>query len=273
MLCCTKAVRLLLSGLMILLLAVMSALADDEEGFRLIFDGKTLDGWDGNPKFWRIEDGTIVGETTAENPTSHNTFLIWRGGEPADFELKAEFRLHNGNSGIQYRSIEKPQEWGRWVIGGYQADMDGANQYTGILYEERGRGIVALQGQKVEVGDDHKPRVIKQFAEPKDVLSHVKVGDWNDYHINAKGNRLVQIINGQKTMKLIDNDKDKRRMKGLIALQLHAGPPMKVEFRNLRLKESDFQEVFSADALEISIWDSNSDKEEPSAEGETVKKK
>ena len=130
--------------------------AEGEEGFKSIFDGKSLDGWDGDPRLWRVEEGTITGETTKENPAKRNTFLIWRGGKPADFELKAEFRMPNpgfANSGIQIRSWEGPE---KWRVSGYQPDMDGDNQFTGICYGENYRGMLAQRGQKVVIGKDHK---------------------------------------------------------------------------------------------------------------------
>ncbi|HEX5081926.1 MAG TPA: DUF1080 domain-containing protein, partial [Blastocatellia bacterium] len=111
---------------------------DDHTGFEAIFDGKTLNGWDGNPAFWRVESETIIGETTAEKPLKANTFLVWRAGQPKDFELKLEYRINSTNSGVQYRSVELP-EVGKWVLKGYQADIDFQNTYTGQLYEERGR--------------------------------------------------------------------------------------------------------------------------------------
>jgi hypothetical protein len=144
-----------LSTVGLLVLMPLAAAAGEDQGFKPIFDGKTLKGWDGNPKFWRVENGCIVGETTRENPTSGNTFIIWRGGKPADFELKAEYRLRNHNSGIQYRSFEVPGS--KWVVGGYQADIEGTGQFSGILYEERARGVLAQRGQQVVVGKDHKP--------------------------------------------------------------------------------------------------------------------
>jgi hypothetical protein len=119
---------------------------DDHTGFESIFDGMTLKGWDGDPQFWRVENETIIGESTAEKPVKVNTFLIWRGGQPKDFELKLEYRLNSTNSGVQYRSVELP-EVGKWVLKGYQADIDFANQFTGQLYEERGRGFLAMCGQ------------------------------------------------------------------------------------------------------------------------------
>jgi hypothetical protein len=225
--------------LLVLLLVGRAAAGAEEEGFKPIFDGKTLQGWDGDAKLWRVEDGAITGQTTAENPTPHNTFLIWRGGRPADFELKLEFRMPDegfANSGVQYRSREEPEKVGKWVVAGYQADMDGENQYTGILYDERGRGILALRGQKSDVGKDHKPKVVEQFGDAKELAGAIKTRDWNEYHIIARGNRLIQKINGRLMIDVTDNDPKMQRAAGILALQIHAGPPMKVQFRNIRLK-------------------------------------
>jgi hypothetical protein len=226
------------AALCAVLTIVPSALVVGDDGFKPIFDGKTLDGWDGDPKLWRVEDGLITGETTAENPLKTNNFLIWRRGEPADFELMAEFRMPNpgfANSGIQYRSRELPI--GKWVVGGYQADMDGDNRYTGILYEERGRGIVGPRGQKVVIGDNHKPKVVGKLGDAAELQKTIKQGDWNEYHIIARGNHLQHIINGQLMADITDDDPQLRQSRGIIALQVHAGPPMKVQFRNIRLKE------------------------------------
>jgi len=216
-----------------LLLPVAAA---DDDGFRPIFDGKTLDNWEGNPAFWRVEDGAIVGETTADNPTKGNTFLIWRGGRPGDFELKIEYRLRNHNSGIQFRSWEDPDKWGKWVIGGYQADING-ERFTGILYGEKYRGILALRGQKTVIGENHKPKVVGSVGDPAELLEHVDLDGWNEFHIIAKGYHITQAINGHTMVEVTDEDVEQRRADGLIALQLHAGPPMKIEFRNIRLKQ------------------------------------
>jgi hypothetical protein len=228
----------LLALLVVFLIARSAAAAD--EGFKPLFDGKTLQGWEGDSKFWRVEDGTITGQTTAENPAPNNTFLIWRGGKLADFELKAEFRMPNAgfaNSGIQYRSRVEPEKIGRWVVGGYQADMDGDNQYTGILYDERGRGILALRGQRTVIRDNHHAKVVGVFGDPKELAKSIKNRRWNEYDIIARGNHLIQKINGQVMVDVTDNDPAKRRMEGVLALQVHAGDPMKVQFRNVRLKE------------------------------------
>src|SRR5205814_3711448 len=128
---------------------------DDHTGFQSIFDGATLKGWDGDPSLWRAENGIIVGQSTGEHPVKQNTFLIWRGGEPADFELKVEFRMNSTNSGVQIRSVQLPAgpDVGQWVMKGYQADIDFEYQYTGQIYEERGRGFLAMRGQAVYVPD------------------------------------------------------------------------------------------------------------------------
>ncbi|MBN2473943.1 MAG: DUF1080 domain-containing protein [Pirellulales bacterium] len=226
-----------LLGLLVVPLWLACPATADDEGFKPIFDGKTLEGWDGNPKFWRVEDGTITGETTAENPTNGNTFIIWRGGKPADFELKLECRLHNHNSGIQFRSFEDPEKFGKWVIGGYQTDVEGSGRFSGILYGERYRGILAERGDKTVIGSDHKPKIVGKVGDPDELLKKIDLTGWNEYEITAKGNHIVQKINGQVTVDVTDEDAEMARSDGLIALQLHAGPPMKVQFRNIRLKE------------------------------------
>ena len=208
----------------------------DREGFQPLFDGSTLNGWDGNPAFWRVEGGTIVGETTKENPLKLNTFLIWRGGTPGDFELKLDYKINNTNSGVQYRSVELP-DVGKWVLKGYQADIDFQNTYTGQLYEERGRGFLAMRGQATETGEGRKPRLIGNIKSGDDAKGAIKIGDWNTLHIIAQGNILVHILNGQVTSVVVDDDPKARAMSGLLGFQIHVGPPMRVEFRNIGLRK------------------------------------
>lgn len=208
---------------------------DDHTGFESLFDGKTLKGWDGDPQFWRAENDTIIGESTAEKPVKVNTFLIYRGSQPGDFELKVDLKMNSTNTGIQYRSIELP-DVGKWVLKGYQADMDFANQFTGLLYEERGRQFLAPRGQMVHIGPGNKKRVIANLRNPDDLKATIKVNDWNTYHIIARGNRLTHIINGHLFSEAIDDDPSGHSMGGLLGFQMHVGPPMKLELRNIWLK-------------------------------------
>jgi Domain of Unknown Function (DUF1080) len=207
---------------------------DDHTGFEVIFDGKTLKGWDGDSTYWRVENGEIIGESTAEKPLKANTFLIWRGGQPRDFELKLEYRINSTNSGIQYRSIELP-DVGKWVLKGYQADIDFQNTYTGQLYEERGRGFLAMRGQMTLLQPGKKGK-IADLRSGDELKGFIKVNDWNQFHIIARGNVLTHILNGHLMAEAVDDDAAGRAMSGLIGFQMHVGPPMKVEFRNIRLK-------------------------------------
>ncbi|MBL8191202.1 MAG: DUF1080 domain-containing protein [Acidobacteria bacterium] len=207
---------------------------DDRSGFTQIFDGKTLKGWDGNPDAWRVENETIVGESTAEKPLKANTFIIYRGSQPGDFELKLEYRINSTNSGVQYRSAELP-EVGKWVLKGYQADIDFNNQYTGQLYEERGRGFLAMRGQVTQITPGKK-QIIANLRSGDDLKAAIKNNDWNTLHIIARGNRLTHILNGHLMAEVIDDDPAGRAMGGLIGFQMHTGPPMKVEYKNIWLK-------------------------------------
>lgn len=226
------------TGWMLLLVCSVFSVCDSaraQDDWVSIFDGKTLEKWDGNPDFWSVQDGAITGQTTADKPTKGNTFIIWRGGETADFELKLEYKIIGGNSGIQYRSFEVPNE--KWVVGGYQADFEAGDTYSGINYGERFRGILALRGQKTVIGDDHKPKVVEQIGDTNEIQSKIKKEDWNEYLVTAKGFTFEHRINGVLTSVVTDEDKADRRAKGILALQLHAGPPMKVQFRNIKLKQ------------------------------------
>jgi len=239
----TRLSCILAVGLLMLPLGLApDAWGADDEGFKPIFDGKTLEGWDGNPQFWSVEDGAITGQTSPDNPTKGNTFIIWRGGQPGDFELKLEYRLRNHNSGIQFRSWEEPDKWGKWVIGGYQADIAEPKRFDGILYGERFRGILCMRGDKTVIGTDHKPKVVGKLGDSDELFDAIGRDEWNEYHIVAKGNHLAHYVNGNQMVDVTDDDVEQRRDDGLIALQLHAGPPMKVQFRNIRLKLLDEKE-------------------------------
>src|ERR1043166_1125536 len=212
-----------------------------EKGFLSLFNGKNLSGWDGNPKLWSVKDGAITGQTTVENPAKGNTFLIWTNGTVGDFDLRCSFKIVPGdshgfaNSGIQYRS--KVLNHDNWVVGGYQADMEAGPTYTGILYEERmTRGIMAARGEKVVWDKDCKKQVVGSLGTSEELQAAIKQGQWNDYLVIAKGNHLQHFINGKQTVDVTDDCEEKRAMSGVLALQLHAGPPMTVQFRDLRLK-------------------------------------
>jgi type 1 glutamine amidotransferase len=218
-----------------LLLTFATGRADDA-GFVPLCDGTSLAGWEGKPEFWRAEDGVIIGETTAESPTKGNTFLIWRAGLVDDFELEFDYRVSGkGNSGVQYRS----QDLGDFVVGGYQADFEGGPKYSGILYEEKGRGILCLRGERVTIAADGTKQSGEPIGDPAQLQeAAIKPGEWNSYRIVAQGPKLQHFINGQLMSEMVDEQEGKRAAQGVLALQLHAGPPMKAEFRDIRLKRT-----------------------------------
>ncbi len=214
-----------------------------EKGFKNLSNGKDLSGWDGNKQFWSVKDGAIVGQTTAENPAKENTFLVWTNGTVGDFELRCSYKISPNNdkgfanSGIQYRSkIVKPEYW---VVAGYQADFEAGTTYSGILYEEKGRGILAQRGQKTVIKEDDgktKVEVAGSVGDSDEIQNAIKKEDWNDYVVIAKGNHLQHFINGKQTVDVTDEQDAKAAKSGVLALQLHAGPPMTVEFKNIRIK-------------------------------------
>jgi hypothetical protein len=212
----------------------------EETGFQKIFDGKSLNGWDCDPDFWRVENGSIVGQTKTDHQPKQNIFCIWKGGQPADFELKLQYRMtgtNDGNSGIQYRSIERP-DVAKWVLQGYQADIDLHQVYTGQIYEERGRGFLAMRGQLTHIAEGKKPAQAGSLGDSAQLKAFIKDGDWNDVDIIARGNTLIQIFNGHVMSELIDDDTAGRKMQGELGIQLHRIPnaAMKMETRNIRIK-------------------------------------
>ncbi len=214
-------------------LLVSRALAADAD-FKPIFNGRDLHGWEGDVRLWKVTDGAIRGETTLERMTSRNTFLIWRGGVLKDFELKLRVRIRNGNSGVQYRS----QDLGRYVVAGYQAEVDNAPGKAGFLYHEKGRKKLALVGEKIEIDETQKPKVVGQLASAEELIAkgYFKQKEWNDYRIVARGPRLVHYLNGVQVVDVLDNDPKGRSLEGILALQIHVGPPMLVEFKDILLK-------------------------------------
>lgn len=216
-------------------------------GEKSLFNGTDLTGWNGSPQFWSVVDGTITGKTSAATPAPHNTFLILKEIEPGDFELTIKFKMTPGdekkftNSGIQYRS--KVQDAKEWIVGGYQADFEYGETYSGILYEERGRGILAQRGQKVTITQGAEPKkpkieVTGSTGKSADIQAAIKKDDWNDYRIVAKGNHVQHFINGNLTADVTDETAEAPKS-GVIALQLHAGPPMQVQFKDIVLKTAE----------------------------------
>lgn len=233
---------------------ITSAKEDRGPDFLAIFDGKSLKGWDYDPTHWSVDNGLLVGEVTSKNPLKSNTFIIWQDGLPADFELKLEFRISgSGNSGINYRSTQLDTI--PYALKGYQADIDGKNRYTGQNYEERKRTTLAYRGEKVRIPDYKKPdepgslksgiknnawqnrEIIASLGNDKELQSKIKVEDWNSAHLIVTGNRMQHYINDILMSDVTDLDKDNRKLSGFLGLQLHVGPPMKVEYRNIKIKE------------------------------------
>jgi len=227
--------------------SVLAGDSDSSKGWVSVFNGKDLTGWDGDPRLWSVKDGVIHGETTAENPARGNTFLIWRDGKLKDFELRIKFRLQNGNSGIQYRS----KEIDKWVVGGYQAEVENNPGKVGFLYHEAGRGWLVNVGDLMVIDQKGEKEVVSNVSDVDELIKagYYKDKDWNEYHIIAQGNHLKHYLNGYPTMELIDNDrvtnpndpKDRRgaAREGILALQIHAGPPMVVEFKDISVKHLD----------------------------------
>ena len=224
-----------------------------DEDFEEIFDGETLSNWDGDPTYWRVEDHCIVGEVTPATLLKSNTFIIWQGGELGDFELITEFRItENGNSGINYRSERLADN--RFALKGYQADIDGKNRYTGQNYEEKRRTTLAYRGEKVIVNAQKNPNeegslranvksnawqtreVVKSLGKSDELKTLIRSEDWNECHLIIEGNRLQHFINGRLMSEVIDEDMVNRKMSGLLGVQVHVGPPMKVEYRKIRIK-------------------------------------
>lgn len=237
---------------------------DDQVGWTQIFDGKSLNGWDGDTDVWHIEDGAIVGESSPEHP-SGTTNLIWKGDQPGNFILKLEMKLEGegANGGIQYRSLlvppkfgpmpqgltpERQKEWeehqtlakkrAKWNMFGYQADFDYKNQWTGQLYEQSSpRGIVAWTGQVVSTEPNKKPTLLAELGTREQMKQYIKPGEWNQVEIIADGNTLTHIINGHIMAVLLDTDPDYAQAKGYIALEIEGPGSLKIRHRNIWLKK------------------------------------
>ena len=225
-----------------------------EKGFKKIFDGKTLKGWEGDPVYWKVENGSIVGEITPATIVKRNTFIIYRDAKPSDFELKCEVKItKDGNTGINYRSEELLPDL-PFALKGYQADIDGAIRYTGQNYEERGRTTLGYRGEIVNVNEQTDPevknnlraysasnawlarKVTGSLGNSDSLKTKIKSEDWNEVHLIVKGNRLLHYVNGVLMSDVTDLDKVNGKSEGWLGVQVHVGPPMKVEYRNIRIK-------------------------------------
>ena len=204
----------------------------DRDGFVTIFNGVDLTGWEGLPDAWKIVEGTIVGESTPENPCKKTHYLYWTEKEPGDFHLKLNFRMtgKSANSGIQFRSEKRPN----WDTFGYQADVDASLQWTGCLFQHK-RGAVVKRGYDDKIDPDGTVHE-KPFADPAELVKEYKPGEWNEYEVIANGSILTLLINGKMMCRVDDRHATESMKSGIIALQMHQGPPMKVEFKNIRIK-------------------------------------
>lgn len=198
----------------------------------MMFNGENLDGWKGDSSIWSVEEGCIIGRTTSDKPIEQNTFLIYNS-PVSDFEMRFQYKIIGGNSGVQYRAKVLDQE--KFVVAGYQADMESGNNYSGILYEEKGRGILALRGEQVRI-DSIGIKTVTKFANSEAVESIIRKEQWNSYRILANGNHLQHFINGVKSVDVVDEEEEKKASSGIIALQVHAGPEMIVYYKDLQLK-------------------------------------
>ena len=219
---------------------------------QVLFNGKDLTGWEGNPELWSVQNGCITGVTKDDAPLPYNQFLIWRAGTVKNFELRVVARQAGNNSGFQYRSKEQPTK-GPWSIVGYQCDMHPTAENNAMLYDEGGRGIVCKNGQSVIVDSKGDKWLVRNEAPVK-----VEVADWNEYKIIAKGNHLIHQVNGKTTADIIDHQVSERELEGLLAFQVHRGPAMKVEIKEVVLKVlpdgdvlSEEQHPIPADAKKI----------------------
>jgi len=199
---------------------------------KILFNGKDLTGWDGEPGWWKVEDGALTAQSTAEKPCTACNYLIWTGSQPTNFELNVEFKLSEGaNSGVQIRSKALP----KWDTSGYQADMTGDGGLVGFVYHHT-RGLIAGRGEKVAIAADGK-KTTESLGKPEELIKSFKKGEWNLYRIICNGPEITLYVNGTLMCRFTDNDATQSAASGVIALQMHPGPPMKVQFRNIVLKE------------------------------------
>jgi hypothetical protein len=227
-----------------LLTFTLARAAEPESGFKSLFNGKDLAGWEGRPEIFSVKDGLIHAETTAANPLKKNTFLIYTAAEFGDFELRFDYRVTGGNSGMQYRSERMPD----FVLKGYQSDFENTNRFTGMFFEENGRMFMAYPGEYVTVkpltdatkAKDKRAKATLdkvKFATTEEAFSHIKDATaWHSMTIIARGNTFVHILDGRVMSVAVDEDAANFRKTGLLGLQVHQGSPMTVDLKNLRIR-------------------------------------
>lgn len=202
------------------------------EGFVSLFDGKTLSGWEGSSKFWSVENGCITGRSSIENPVPYSTYLVWQGKPVGDFTLLLDFCIVEGNSGIEYRAWKDSERENG--LNGYQADIS-AGDIMGILYGEALGEIIAWRGESVRFARDGA-KTIEKFGDAQEIGKSIKMNGWNTYQIEANGNKFVEYINNVKTSELTD-ERECSPQQGIFGLQIHPGPPMFFQFKNIFLQE------------------------------------
>jgi hypothetical protein len=245
----TSSIRFALAALVAFLAAPVLAAEDsgvlhaEPAEMEQLFNGRDLAGWDGDPRLWSVRDGVLRGETTAENAADGNTFLIWQGVDVGDFELRLSFRCNaTNNSGIQYRSrrITDDSARNKWVVRGYQHEIRNEDTFPnvpGFIYDEGGkRGRICQVGERGTWEPGGPTKGGEPLIDQNDFKKLMRVDGWNDVVIRAEGNRIRHWLNGRLILDFTDNEPNLRRMKGVLALQLHAGKPMWAEYRDIRLK-------------------------------------
>ncbi len=214
-------------AILILVGALAAARAEEQK----LFNGVDLTGWDGAPGWWHVEDGALTAESTSQKPCTKCNYLIWKDGRPGDFELTADFRIsRSANSGIQIRSETRPD----WDTCGYQADMTGDGGLVGFIYHHQ-RGLIVGRGERVTFTPDGQ-RHAEKNGDPGELIKHYKIEDWNTYRIVCRGPEITLYVNGVLMSQVTDRHPTLAASSGIIALQMHPGPPMKAQFKNLVLK-------------------------------------
>lgn len=240
----------------------LTALEVAAQEFRPLFNGKDLTGWEGNPDLWSVEDGCITGKTQGPETLTYNQFLIWRGGKVKNFELRVKVKQTGNNTGVQYRSKDLP-EIGKWSVGGYQCDIHPAAPNNAMVYEEKGRGIISQNGQSVVIDPQGLRWLVGEHEPVK-----VDIAEWHEYTIIAQGNHLIHKIDGKVTVDLMDHEEKARALEGLLAFQIHRGPAMTVQIKDVMLKELPEGGVIPFEKTVIPSDAQTIEKKAPAAKGQ-----